>query len=214
MLCRKKPSPLRRRIRKYIAALLVIIVIGLIWFECAVKEQLTDVIIRQMETVCEQAVNEAVDKFLSENFDIGDKLVDLSYNNGTVSAITTNPSYVNSVKTAITKSAQENIDEICRSEGVSTHIGSFTGLVILTNAGPEVRMEVESVQTVSCEFESTFESAGLNQTVHHITMTVTVDLLVFNPFKISETITTSSTYEIAQSVIVGSVPNYGGVLSY
>ena len=214
MLCRKKPSPLRRKLRKYIAVLLVFAVIGLIWFEYAVKAQLTDVITREMQTLCEQAVNEAVDKFLSENFDIGDKLTDIAYNNGSVAAITTDSSYVNSVKTAITESAQKRIDELSHDEGVSTHLGSFSGLVLLTNVGPQVHFPVDSKQTVSCEFESTFESAGLNQTIHHITMTVYVDLLVYNPFKIHEPIGISSTYEIAQTVIVGSVPTYGGIVSY
>ena len=214
MVCRKKLSPLRRRLRKYIAVGLALLIVGTIYYELAVKAQLRDIIIRDMQTVAEKSVTMAVDDFLSEHFDLGEKLCDISYNNGAVSAITTNSSYVNYVKNYITDKAQEHIDYLSHHQGVGERLGNFTGLVLLTNLGPEVYFNVDSTQTVSCEFESTFEGAGLNQTVHHITMTVYVDLLIYNPYRISQTVSTSSTFEIAQTVIVGNVPSYSGVVTY
>ncbi|MBQ9680370.1 MAG: hypothetical protein IJV48_06800 [Ruminococcus sp.] len=214
MLCRKKLSPVRRKLRKYTAILLVIVIGCVTYFEYAVKAQLKDIIVRDMQTVAEQAVTAAVDEFLAEHTDIGEKLCDISYNNGTVAAVTTNTPYVNYIKTSVTESAQEQIDYLSHHQGVSARLGSFTGLVLLMNVGPQVYFSVDSTQTVSCEFESSFESGGLNQTVHHVTMTVYVDLLIYNPFRIAETVSTSSTFEIAQTVIVGSVPSYGGVISY
>ena len=215
MLCRSKPSPLRRKIRKYIAVLLTVTIAFAVYFEFAVKAQLRDIIIRDMRTVSEEAMNMAVDDFLSEHADAGDRLSDIAFDGGgAVSAITTDPYYINYVKSYITKQAQDYIDELSHGEGVSARLGSFTGLVLLMNVGPPVYFDVDSTQTVSCEFASSFESAGINQTVHHITMTVSVDLLIYNPFRIHETVTTTSTYEIAQTVIVGSVPTYGGVLTY
>ncbi len=214
MLCRKKLTRRRKRIRKYILLLLVFLILVTIYIETAVKYQLTGVIIRDMRTLSEQAVNMAVDDFLAENFDVGEKLANISFNNGSVAAVHTNPSYVNFVKTDIIRRAQSYIDALSHEEGVSAHLGNFTGLIFLTNAGPVVNFDVESSQTVSCAFESTFESAGINQSIHHVTMTVTVDLLVYNPYKIRETVTTESSYEIAQTVIVGSVPSYGGIVTY
>ena len=214
MRCRPKLSPARRRLRRYAAILLAAAILCVAYFELAVKAQLGDVIIREMKTVSVQAVNDAVDKFLSENFDIGEKLITLNYDGGSVSAVTTNPSYINFVKTSITKTAQKSIEEMSRGSGVGAHLGSFTGLIILTNVGPVIYFDVESSQTINCEFESTFEGAGLNQTIHHITMTVTVELVIYNPFRIRETVEVTSTYEIAQTVIVGSVPSYSGVVSY
>lgn len=214
MLCRKKLTPRRRRLRKYIALTLAVLTAALIWFEYAVKAQLGDIIVREMHTLSEQAVNDAVADFLSENPDIGSGLADIAYNSGAVSSISLDPTRVNRIKTDITRRAQAYIDTSSRTQGVSAHIGSFTGLVLLTNAGPVVHMPVESDQTVSCTLESRFDSAGLNQTLHHVTLTVTVELLVYNPFKIRRTVVTQTSCEIAQTVIVGAVPSYGGVLTY
>lgn len=215
MRCRPKRSPLHRKIRKYTAILLVLTILTVAYIELFVKIQLTDVIVREMTTLSEQAVNTAVKEFLAENRDIGERLVDLSTDSaGAVRAVTTDPSYINYVKTSVTERAQYHIDRLSHEKGIAVHLGSFSGMVFLSNAGPPVYFEVDSSQTVSCEFESSFESGGLNQTVHHITMAVYVDLLVYNPFKISKTVSSTSTYEIAQTVIVGSVPSYSGVVTY
>lgn len=213
MMCRKKLSPTRRKIRKYTAVLLAVFLLCTAYFELAVKHQLRDVIIRDMQTLSEKSVTMAVDDFLSENADAGEKLCDIIYDNGSVAAVSTNAASVNSVKTYITSHAQDNIDRLSHEQGVTTRLGNFTGLVFLSEFGPDISFSVDSTQTVSCEFQSSFESAGVNQTVHHITITVTVDLLICSPFKISETVSTASTYEIAQTVIVGSVPSYSGYSS-
>lgn len=212
-MCRKKPTKRRRKLRRYIAVFVLFCAALSVYYELAVKALLGDIIIREMKTVSERAMNSAVADFLDEHFDVGEKLSEISYSEGRVAAVSSNPSYVNFVKTQITQKAQEYIDELSQSEGVGVRLGNFTGLVCLSDIGPEVRFRVESACTVSCEFDSSFESAGLNQTVHRVVMNVCVDLNVYNPFRISRTISTQSDYEIARTVIVGSVPSYGGVVS-
>lgn len=215
MLCRKKPSALRRRVRRYIGLILAILVIIQIYAEVAVKVQLTDVIAAGMKTAAESAVNTAVEDFLRENPDAGERLIFLHMSeSGMVSAITTDPAYINYVKAEISTRAQENIDRLAKKEGLSVPLGSFTGLAFLSAVGPEVHMSVDSRSTVACRFQSSFESAGINQTVHHVALIVNVAATVYNPFRIQKEIAVSSDYEIAQTVIVGSVPSYSGVVTY
>ena len=213
MVCRKKLSPVRRKIRRTIAVVLAVLILLTVYFEIAVKEQLSDIIVRDMQTLSETAVTLAVDDLLREQGE-NVKTCDIAYDNGSVAAITTDSAYINSVKTYITQRAQERIDELSRSQGIAVRLGNFSGLVFLSNFGPDIPFSVESSQTVSCEFQSSFESAGINQTVHHITITVTVELLIYSPFRIDETVTSQSSFEIAQTVIVGTVPSYSGVVCY
>lgn len=213
VVCRKKLSPVRRKIRRYIAVVLAALILLTVYFEIAVKEQLSDIIVRDMQTLSESAVTQAVDDLLREQGE-DVKTCDIAYDNGSVAAITTDSAYINSVKTFITQRAQERIDELARSQGISVRLGNFSGLVFLSDLGPDISFSVDSSQTVSCEFQSSFESAGVNQTVHHITVTVTVELLIYSPFRIDETVMTRSSFEIAQTVIVGIVPSYSGVVSY
>lgn len=213
-MCRKKLSPVRKKIRKSIAVFLSLLILFTVYFEIAVKHQLHDIIIRDMKTLSEKAVTAAVDDLLAEYSGKVVKTCDIVYDNGSVAAITTDAAYINSVKTFITSRAQERIDALSHEQGVSIRLGNFTGLVFLSDLGPDIRFSVDSSQTVSCEFHSSFESGGVNQTVHHITITVYVDLLIYSPFRVDETVVTESTFEIAQTVIVGAVPSYSGVVSY
>ena len=68
-MCRKKCSPVRRKVRKYTAVILSVFILFTTYFELAVKAQLRDVIIRDMQTLSEQAVTAAVEDYLSENAD-------------------------------------------------------------------------------------------------------------------------------------------------
>ena len=215
MLCRRKVKGARRRIRRYICVILVAAVLFTVYFEVAVRVQLTEVIRTRMRTVAQTAVNSAVGDFLSENADIGERLTELCLTDGgAVAAIRTDPSYINYVKQDISLRSQEYIDRISRGEGIKVPLGSFSGLMFLNSVGPEVSMTIESSQTVSCTFVSTFDSAGINQSLHHIRLIVHTDIAVYSPFRIYDTISVTSDYEIAQTVVVGSVPTYGGVVTY
>ena len=210
MLSRKKPSAVHKRVRSAILIALAVIVALSVFIEFAVKTQLTDVIETELKALSERAANSAVTAYLSEHPEVGDSLTALNLSNsGCVTSITSDPSVINRFKAEIAELTQDNIDALSQQEGVIVPLGSFSGLVFFANVGPAVRMEIGTRQTVSCTLHSAFESAGINQTLHHIFLTVDVELTVYNPFRIAHPIHITTDFEIAQTVIVGSVPNYG-----
>ena len=184
------------------------------YFELAVRAQLSAAIISQLSAVAQTAMNSAVADFLAENPDAGKRLSALSYSDsGAVTAVTTDPAYINFVKTEVSLGTQRNIDLALGGEGIEIPLGGFTGLVLISELGPTVKLSVDGRCDVVCTLESSFSSAGINQTVHHITLTVETSMAVYDPFRIKEPVITSADFEIAQTVIVGSVPSYGGVIS-
>lgn len=214
-MCRRKLSPVRRRIRRICSVALVLAVVSLAYFEWAVRAQLSDVIAAELRSVAADAVDAAVAEYITDHHEIGQKLTDVRVaDSGAVTAVTTDPAYINLVKAEIGQAARRQIDSRTRSQGLRVPVGSFTGLVFLSAVGPPVSLSIDSKQTVICRFTSTFTSAGVNQTLHHITLTVDVSIAVYNPYHIRREIGISSDYEIAQTVIVGAVPTYGGVLTY
>lgn len=215
MLCRTKPSPIRRRVRRWSMRIVAVILLSVLYFEVAVRVQLSEVIRAGVRALALSCVNTAVSDFLAENPEAGERLTKMIIGeNGTVSALTTDSAYINYVKTRIAARAQEEIDACAGSRGVSAPLGSFTGLMFLSDLGPEVTLTVGSRSSVWCTFTSAFESAGINQTLHHISLSVQVDTAVNHPFRIRKGVTVTSDYEIAQTVIVGTVPSYGGVVTY
>lgn len=209
MLCKPKLSAVRQKVRRVFYTVIIVLVILSAFLEFAVKSQLTDVITVQMKTVAQRAVNAAVTEFLSSNAEIGEKLTAVQYgDSGDVSAIISDPSAVNYLKASVSELSQDKIEALAEGEGITVPVGSFSGFFLLANFGPDIPLSISSRQTITCSLKSTFESAGVNQTIHHIILNVDIEMVVYNPFRFRRPIHTCADFEIAQTVIVGAVPSY------
>ena len=215
MLCRPGPSEKRRRLRRVICIVSALAAIVSAYLEFAVKTQLYDVICAQMKTLAQRSINAAVSDYLSGSPDIGKSLTALNYgDDGGVTAITSDPAAINLMKAQIEALSQDYIEARAADEGITVPLGSFSGLVLLTNLGPDIRLEIDSRCTATCSLKSAFEAAGVNQTLHHVILTVEVEIAVYNPFRFSRAIHASADFEIAQTVIVGEVPSYTAYPTY
>ena len=76
---------------------------------------------------------------------------------------------------------------------------------ILARYGPQLKVSIEPIGTVSVDFKTSFESAGINQTRHTIYLEAKTQVKVVIPL-------TTSTKEvkvkipICETIIVGEVP--------
>ena len=98
-----------------------------------------------------------------------------------------------------------NLSAACE-EGVKVPIGVFTGIEFLAGFGPDVTFKIIPVGSVSCDFRSSFVSAGLNQTLHSIYMDVTATVSVVMPSRTQE-ISVPTQVLICESVVVGEIPD-------
>ena len=161
---------------------------------------------RQVTTKC---VCRAVEQALREGEYTYDDFASLQYHEGQVSAIKTNAAAVNQIKNRVTSLAEQEIEQIHNSV-VSIPLGAFTGLTLIANSGPKIPLTYCLTGSFSAELVSTFESAGINQTIHHIKLVVTSKIVTAS-VDYDGILTFSTDYEIAQSVIVGAIPTtYGG----
>ena len=209
MLCRKKPSARRRRLRRWALKFLLLIIVLSLYLEFAVKIQLGDVISVGIKTAAQQAVNAAVQEVLDAEPGIGERLtLPRTGENGSVTAVVSDPAAINRLKAAVSELSQEKLEELTKKEGIGIPAGSFSGLFLFAELGPEIRLSVGCRANVACSLHSSLESAGVNQTLHHIILTVDAEAAVYHPFRIRRSICTSVDFEVAQTVIVGAVPEY------
>lgn len=208
MLCKPKKSALYRRVRRIICIFLIVLVLLSAFLEFAVKAQLSDAISAEMKDLAQSAVDSAVVDYLKENPDIGERLTRARYSeSGSVTSLTSDPSAVNTLKASISNLSRDYIDRTASEQGLSLPLGSFSGFVFLTNLGPMIDLDIACRSSVVCTLNSAFESGGVNQTLQRVTLTVDIEIVVYNPFRMSP-IHTSTDYEIARTVIVGDVPTY------
>lgn len=202
--CKRKKSKLQRKIRKYIIILFLLFTAIIIFFESKAVPFQEKYVKTQAEIISNNSISEAVNEVLAEyNFAYND-ISNINYDDdGNVISIDTNSKNINALKTAMNQAVQDKLKET--NVEVLVHIGLFTNLSLLSNFGPKVKFDFTFVGSFNSEIESTFESAGLNQTIHHIKFIVNAKIITLAP-DYSDAIEYTTDFEIAQSVIVGDIP--------
>lgn len=203
---------MRRKIRKIILIIISVLLLAVTFFELTVKERLELVVISEIKKTSLTALNSAVSDYISKNDTLCKALLDIESESSGVKYLTENTANVNLMKSQLNVHIAEYIENSLIDKGIDVKFGNFIGLVIFSEVGPYIHFNIESVPTVDCSLNSTFESSGINQTIHHIQLVVNVDIFIGNPFKI-ESIKLCSDFDISQSVIIGSTPSTYGSFS-
>lgn len=117
------------------------------------------------------------------------------------------------LKAGIISMIQENINKQ-NAVVMKVPIGSLTGNQFLNNKGPSIKIELGVSSVVYSKIASKFISAGINQTLHQITITISTDVYFIMPwYRTSGSYQTE--YILAETVIVGEVPDaYTNVIEY
>ena len=148
-----------------------------------------------------EAVNEAI-----QEGDISyEELISLEKDNeGKITAVHSNMAAFNRLQAQSLDIIVARIDQVSARE-LSIPIGTLTGSALLAGRGPRISVRMESVGSSSARFENRFDSAGINQTNHQIVLEVDVSVSILLPgFTTATTVSTAVT--VAETVIVGSVP--------
>jgi len=210
---RKKLTKNQIILRKILVTVFAIVLVIVIFFEFTVKDRLELAIIAQIKSISSSAINDVVSDFLEQNSGLCTDMIAITYdNNGCVRSINENMHSVNTFKTGIIEKSQNKVNNIMATHGIDVQLGNFVGLTVLSEFGPYIHMDVDATTNIDCDIISTFESVGMNQTLHKINVELFVDIYVGNPFRI-ESIAYSTDYEISQTVIVGNIPNSYGTIS-
>lgn len=162
--------------------------------------------ILSVNSVCD-AVNNTLDRLNYSYSDIAKINCD---KNGNVQSIETDSFKINRIKADITKAVQKEIAKVYDNE-IEIPLGAFTNITILSNVGPCIPVNFNLTGSFSSEVISTFEQAGINQTIHHIKLLLTSKIMTTS-LDYSGKITFTTDFEIAQSVIVGNIPSGYGSL--
>lgn len=124
---------------------------------------------------------------------------------GRITALKTNMSEINRLKTDILNIINDEILALDTSD-IGIPIGSLLFPEVFSGKGPVIPVHILSIRNSDAGFSSDFSQAGINQTLHQITMNVSVDVAVLVLGQTSS-FTVTSEVVIAQTVIVGAVPN-------
>lgn len=205
----RKKKTYKKRIGIRLLILLLILIVVIVYMEKQISRFCLPYIQSEAQKLTTNAVCDAVEAELSSlGYGYSD-LAKVNYADGKVSSIETNANNINQLKTRVVKAAEKEAEKFYRSE-VAIPLGAFTKLTLLNNVGPDIWVTFSLTGSFTAELKSTFESAGINQTIHHIRLFVTSKIVTAS-LDYEDTMTFTTDFEIAQTVIVGSIPTtYGG----
>lgn len=159
----------------------------------------------QIKALTTSAINEATLEILTENPSYSD-MVEISYDtNGDIQLIKVKSAVVNSLSQKTTLLSQKKIASL-GMKGVDVPLGTLSGFMFLAGKGPTVSLQVIPVGSITSNFVSEFNSAGINQTNHKIYLRINSDVNVIIPGAYS-TVKTLTEVVVLDSIIIGKIPD-------
>ncbi|MBO5449164.1 MAG: sporulation protein YunB [Ruminococcus sp.] len=123
---------------------------------------------------------------------------------GKIISADVNSAEVNGIQNALAREINlqlKNLDD----EKESIPIGTLTGITYLSGKGFDVGLRFHQLGAANYEMKSSFEGAGINQTKFRLYIHVDTEIKSVLPGKSSE-VTVSADYLVAETVIIGEVP--------
>lgn len=199
---------MRLRIRvskKWVAILLLIlVVIGYVLIDDAVRPTILSISEALLRAVTVRAMNDAVRETVGSDINYTDLIIIEKDEDGNIALVSANAVLMNNLAASTAIAAQDRILNI-GEQGIRIPIGTIIGGQLLSGRGPVVTVKVEPVGSVTSDFKTEFEDAGINQTRHkiYLILNATVRIVIGNA---TQTVEIASQVLISETIIIGNVP--------
>ena len=200
---------MRRMLQRFAGSLLLLAVIFcllLVVFRIRYHDAIRNLAETQVKNATSDLINDAIDR----QIDLGnihyDRIVYFEKDlDGRITALKTNMTEVNRLKTAILNLINDEILALDTTD-ITIPIGSLFLPEFFSGRGAGIPIQILSIRNSDASFQSYFSEAGINQTLQQLTMDVSVDVSVLVLGK-AESFTVSSQVVVAETIIVGQVPD-------
>ncbi len=160
----------------------------------------------QCKLIADRAVSRAITNHLDTTENDYSDIVSFVYGeNGSISAMRTNPAKINTMKAGIMELANKELTSL-GGEEISLRLGTLTGVSYLYGTGAEVSFALKPKGVARSQLLSRFESSGINQTMHSIILVIDTEVSPLIP-GLSDSFMVKNEFVIAQTIIVGEVPD-------
>lgn len=194
-----------KRLFRFCILILAVLLIAFLMLRSRYRDVIKELAETQVKNTTSDLTNDAIAKQIAKGEIQYDRIVYFEKDlNGRITALKTNMSEINRLKTDILNIINDEILALDASD-LGIPLGSLFFPEFLSGKGPAIPVHILSIRNSDASFESSFSQAGINQTLHKLTMLVSVDVAVLVLGQTSS-FTTESEVVVAETVIVGEVP--------
>ena len=195
----------KRRVWIILTLLVLTVALLLFYFQRNVTRVLVSISEATMRASTTVAVNDAVYYTLSDEMRYEDLVHVERDEQGNIVAVAANPLKINKIARDTASISQSNLKNLSMN-GIPVPLGALTGIEAFAGLGPSINFRIIPVSSVTCDFSSTFESVGINQTKHSIYLNVVADISIVMPSR-TENFAVITEILVGESVIVGEIPD-------
>lgn len=195
-----------QKLCRLLIGLLIVSVALLAVFRIRYHDAIRTLAETQVRNSTSDLINDAIDKQIETGNIQYDRIVYFEKDlDGRITALKTNMSEVNRLKTSILNLINDEILALDTTD-LGIPLGSLILPELFSGRGPGIPVHILSIRNSDASFTSYFTEAGINQTLQQLTMEVSVDVSVLVLGK-AEYFTVSSQVVVAETIIVGQVPD-------
>ena len=195
----------KRRGVRWVVLVLLLLAAAFLLIEQNLSQTLLDMAYATAHSIALETVNRAAQQVVGEGISYDDLMEVHMDSDGRVSMLRANTMRMNQIATQTAILAQEELNSI-ENQMVNVPLGAALGIRFLGGFGPRIAMQIVPIGAVSTQFETEFETAGINQTRHKSFLTLETSVSLIVPAD-SRKVQVTSTVPIAESIIVGQVPD-------
>lgn len=198
--------------RLYCSLLCIVAGAGVLLF-CAkdyVEPNLDEISRLKAKGLITEIVGETVRETFSDATEPDDYFVIKKDDNGKIQLIQANTALMNRKTAVLTVTLQERYKSM-EPEKMEIPVGTVFGSPLVSQMEQTILIRVLPLSVSSCNFETAFESQGINQTKHQIYVRIETEVRVLQPFS-HENFHITTRMLLSELVIIGDVPeNYVSV---
>ena len=197
----------KRRRRRLYRLLLVLLALGLAaWLKWQYLPTVRALVTMQVDDETSDLICQAVSETLeAQNLTYTDLICLSEDRQGRIIALQTDLIRAGRFRSALLQKLSEQIPTLTEKE-IRVPIGDALLPSLFSGRGGAIPLRVLALRASNAEFNGSFTSAGINQTLHRVDLDVTVLVRVLCPAGVLD-LEVSTTVPVAQTVIVGEVPH-------
>lgn len=196
---RKKSGGMR-----WLILLVLLLTAAVIAMEQNLSQTMLDMAFARAYSMAVETINRAVKQAMGQGVAY-EELIDAQMDaQGRVSMLRANTMRMNELASQTALLAERELGS-AENQVVEIPLGAALGVSFLSGFGPRLEVQILPVGAVHTSFDTEFETAGINQTRHKIFLNLRATVSLIVPTG-SQLVEVTSTVPIAESVIVGEVP--------
>ena len=195
-----------RRLRTIVILILLLAMVILLLFRWKFNQPVRDLAQAQVINATSDLINDAIDRQIEAGDIQYDRIVYFEKDlNGAITALKTNMSEVNRLKTNTLNIINDEILALDQSD-LGVPMGSIFLPEFFSGRGIILPVQIIAIRNSDAYFESHFTQAGINQTLHRLNMCVSVDVSIL-VLGHTASFTVTSEVVVAETIIIGDVPD-------